>query len=50
MEKVLLETDTNSKVYNTRIENLPFLNPDYIISRALTSTKNLIEICLQVLQ
>ena len=31
MEKVLLETDTNSKIHNTRIENLPFLNPDFII-------------------
>ena len=45
MKKVILETGVNSKVYNTRIESLPFLNPDYIISRALTSTKNLIEIC-----
>ena len=44
MEKVLLETDTNSKIHNTRIENLPFLNPDFIISRALTSTRNLIEL------
>ena len=35
MQKVLLETETNSKIHNIRIENLPFLNPDFIISRAL---------------
>ncbi len=44
MERVLLETETNSKIHNSRIENLPFLNPDFIISRALTNTRNLIEL------
>ena len=36
------ETDSDFKIVNSRIENLKFLNPSLIISRALTSTKNLI--------
>tara|TARA_Y100000589_G_C27150789_1_gene628806 strand:- start:744 stop:1391 length:648 start_codon:yes stop_codon:yes gene_type:complete len=36
------ETNSNFNIINSRIENLQFLDPSLIISRALTSTKNLI--------
>ena len=36
------ETNSNFNVINSRIENLEFLNPSLIVSRALTSTKNLL--------
>ncbi len=36
------ETKSNFKILNSRIENIQFLNPSLVISRALTSTKNLI--------
>ena len=36
------ETDSNFNIVNSRIENLKFLNPSLIVSRALTSTKNLL--------
>ena len=36
------ETDSNFNVINSRIENLEFLDPSLIVSRALTSTKNLL--------
>ena len=36
------ETNSDFKIVNSRIENLKFLNPSLIISRALTSTKNLL--------
>ena len=36
------ETDGNFNIVNSRIENLKFLNPSLIVSRALTSTKNLL--------
>ena len=35
------ETNSDFNVINSRIENLEFLNPSLIVSRALTSTKNL---------
>jgi len=44
MEKVLMETGTTSEIHNKRIELLPFIKPDFIISRAMASTKKLIEI------
>ena len=36
------ETNSNFSVINSRIENLEFLDPSLIVSRALTSTKNLL--------
>ena len=36
------ETNCNFKIVNSRIEKLEFLNPSLIVSRALTSTKNLL--------
>ena len=36
------ETNSSFNIVNTRIENLKFLNPSLIVSRALTSTKNLL--------
>ena len=36
------ETDSNFNVINSRIENLEFLDPSLFVSRALTSTKNLL--------
>ena len=36
------ETNSNFIIINSRIENLEFLNPSLIVSRALTSTKNLL--------
>ena len=36
------ETNSNFNVVNLRIENLEFLDPSLIVSRALTSTKNLL--------
>jgi 16S rRNA (guanine527-N7)-methyltransferase len=36
------ETNSNFKIVNSRIENLEFLDPSLIVSRALTSTKNLL--------
>ena len=40
------ETNSDFNVINSRIENLHFLNPSLVISRALTSTKNLITITI----
>ncbi len=36
------ETNSNFNIINSRIENLHFLEPSLIVSRALTSTKNLL--------
>ena len=36
------ETNSNFNIINSRIENLDFLDPSLIVSRALTSTKNLL--------
>ena len=36
------ETNSNFSIVNSRIENLDFLDPSLIVSRALTSTKNLL--------
>ena len=36
------ETNSNFNILNSKIENLDFLDPSLIVSRALTSTKNLL--------
>ena len=36
------ETNSNFNIINSRIESLEFLDPSLIVSRALTSTKNLL--------
>ncbi len=38
------ETNSNFNIINSRIENVEFLDPSLIVSRALTSTKNLLMI------
>ena len=38
------ETNSNFNVINSRIEYLEFLDPSLIVSRALTSTKNLLQL------
>ena len=40
--KLKKETNSNFNIINSRIENLDFLDPSLIVSRALTSTKNLL--------
>ena len=40
------ETSSNFNIINSRIENLDFLDPSLIVSRALTSTKNLLMISI----
>ena len=40
------ETNSNFNIINSRIENLEFLDPSIIVSRALTSTKNLLIISI----
>ena len=40
------ETNSNFNIINSRIENLKFLDPSLIVSRALTSTKNLLMISI----
>ena len=40
------ETNSNFNIINSRIENLEFLDPSLIVSRALTSTKNLLMISI----
>ena len=40
------ETNSNFKVINSRIENLEFLDPSLIVSRALTSTKDLLQLSI----
>ena len=40
------ETNSNFNVINSRIENLEFLDPSLIVSRALTSTKNLLQLSI----
>ena len=42
LKKVKKETNSNFNIVNSRIENLDFLEPSLIVSRALTSTKNLL--------
>ena len=42
LTKLKIETNSNFKIVNSRIENLDFLEPSLIVSRALTSTKNLL--------
>ena len=44
------ETDGNFNIVNSRIENLKFLNPSLIVSRALTSTKNLLRFSIDHMQ
>ncbi len=40
--KLKKETNSNFNIVNSRIEDLDFLDPSLIVSRALTSTKNLL--------
>ena len=40
------ETDSSFNIINSRIENVEFLDPSLIVSRALTSTKNLLMISI----
>ena len=42
LAKLKTETNSNFNIINSRIENLEFLYPSLIVSRALTSTKNLL--------
>ena len=42
LTKLKKETNSNFNIVNSRIENLDFLDPSLIVSRALTSTKNLL--------
>ena len=42
LTKLKKETNSNFNILNLRIENLEFLDPSLIVSRALTSTKNLL--------
>ena len=42
LSKLKKETNSNFNIINSRIENLEFLDPSLILSRALTSTKNLL--------
>ena len=42
LTKLKKETNSNFSIINSRIENLEFLDPSLIVSRALTSTKNLL--------
>ena len=42
LTKLKKETNSNFNIINSRIENLDFLDPSLIVSRALTSTKNLL--------
>ena len=42
LAKLKTETNSNFNIINSRIENLDFLYPSLIVSRALTSTKNLL--------
>ena len=42
LTKLKKETNSNFNIVNSRIENLEFLDPSLIMSRALTSTKNLL--------
>ena len=41
-ERLKKETNSDFNIIYTRIENLEFLDPSLIVSRALTSTKNLL--------
>ena len=47
LEKLKNETKSNYKVINSRIENLRYIKTSLIMSRALTSTKNLINLCIK---
>ena len=42
LTKLKKETNSNFNIVNSRIENLDFLDPSLIVSRALTSTKKLL--------
>ena len=44
------ETNSNFNIINSRIENLEFLEPSLIVSRALTSTKNLLRFSIDHMQ
>ena len=40
------KTSTDVIIHNKRIENLPYIKPSFIISRALAPTSKLVNICL----
>ena len=46
LESLKKETNSNFNVINSRIEDLEFLDPSLITSRALTSTKNLLQLTI----
>ncbi len=46
LKEILNRTDTKAFVHNSRIENLPYIKPSFIISRALAPTKNLLNLCM----
>ena len=46
LKETLKSTDTKACVHNCRIENLPFMNPSFIMSRALAPTKKLLNLCI----
>ena len=43
MREVARLSNTNLEIHNCRIEELPFINPDLIVSRALAPLKKLVE-------
>ena len=47
LEHVKKETMSNFKIINSRIENLNYVDTSIIMSRALSSTKNLINLCIE---
>ena len=46
LKKLKKETNSNFEIINSRIEDLEFLQSSLIVSRALTSTKNLISLSI----
>ena len=42
LEELKKETNSDFNIVNSRVENLEYLKPSLIVSRALTSTKNLL--------
>ncbi len=45
LKETIKETNTEAFVHNCRIEDLPYLCPSFIISRALAPTKKLLDLC-----
>ncbi len=50
LSKVIKNTSTRCTVQNIRIENLNFLEPSFIISRALAPTDKLMKLCITYLK